>query len=418
MALIADLGGDDNLAVTTLELTHLDLTVDFADDSRITRVACFEELSDTRQTARDITSTSLNTRNLNQHITSLDFLTVFNNNMTTNGEVVGAKKFTRRKIVFGLNFYVLFFRIAENMADRHFRSISGLRDDEFAQTCSIIRLDTIGDTFDDILELNPTCGLCDDDSIERIPLCDDIALLDLLAILLVERRTVRNVLREQDNARIDVYEADFGQTTDNHLGRLTCLIEEVDSAELFELKLGIIFGLDHCIGSSVLGHTTSVEGTEGKLSTRLTDGLGCDDADGLTLLHHTRRSEVATIALHADAMLRLTSEHAANLDALDRAGLNLCCNGLGDFLASSDDELVVRRIDDIMDADTTEDTIVERADDLVTILKGGADKTTKGAAVLLGDDDVVRDIHQTTCQVTCVGRLQSGIGKTLTGTVR
>src|SRR5690606_36639651 len=40
------------------------------------------------------------------------------------------------------------------------------------------------------------------------------------------------------------------------------------------------------------------------------------------------------------------------------------------------------------------------------------------AAVLFADDDVLRDIHQTTGQVTRVGGAQSGVGQTLTGTVR
>src|SRR5690606_13376151 len=42
----------------------------------------------------------------------------------------------------------------------------------------------------------------------------------------------------------------------------------------------------------------------------------------------------------------------------------------------------------------------------------------RGAAVLLADDDVLRDVHQTTGQVTRVGGAQSGVGQTLAGAVR
>src|SRR5690606_31008280 len=45
-------------------------------------------------------------------------------------------------------------------------------------------------------------------------------------------------------------------------------------------------------------------------------------------------------------------------------------------------------------------------------------QTLRRAAVLLADDDVLRDVHQTTGQVTRVGGTQSGVGQTLTGTVR
>ena len=74
-------------------------------------------------------------------------------------------------------------------------------------------------------------------------------------------------------------------------------------------------------------------------------------------------------------------------------------------------------MDDIMNRHTAKDAVVEAADDFVAILQSGAYETTKGAAVLFVDDDIMADINKTTGQITCVGRLQSGIGQTLTGTV-
>ena len=41
-----------------------------------------------------------------------------------------------------------------------------------------------------------------------------------------------------------------------------------------------------------------------------------------------------------------------------------------------------------------------------------------GAAIDLADDDVLRDVDQTTGQVTRVCRTQRGVGQTLTGAVR
>ncbi len=40
------------------------------------------------------------------------------------------------------------------------------------------------------------------------------------------------------------------------------------------------------------------------------------------------------------------------------------------------------------------------------------------AAVVLADDDVLRDVHQTTGQVARVGGPERGVGQTLAGTVR
>ena len=48
----------------------------------------------------------------------------------------------------------------------------------------------------------------------------------------------------------------------------------------------------------------------------------------------------------------------------------------------------------------------------------GMRQAALGAAVLLADDDVLRDVHQTTGQVARVGGPQRGVGQTLAGTVR
>ena len=71
-----------------------------------------------------------------------------------------------------------------------------------------------------------------------------------------------------------------------------------------------------------------------------------------------------------------------------------------------------------MYGDAAQDALIERCDDLVAILQRTALKTAQRAAVLLGDDHVVGDVDQTTGKVSGIGRLHSGIGKSLTRTVR
>ena len=71
-----------------------------------------------------------------------------------------------------------------------------------------------------------------------------------------------------------------------------------------------------------------------------------------------------------------------------------------------------------MDGRAAEDALAEGLDDLVLVLDRGGDQAAERAAVFLGDDDVVGDVHQAAGQVTGIRRLQGGIGQTLTGTVR
>ena len=78
-----------------------------------------------------------------------------------------------------------------------------------------------------------------------------------------------------------------------------------------------------------------MERTKCKLCTRLTNGLCSNHTDSLSLLHHLAGGKVATVALHADTMLALASEHRTDLYALDWRVLNLLCHLLGNLLTGS-----------------------------------------------------------------------------------
>ena len=160
-----------------------------------------------------------------------------------------------------------------------------------------------------------------------------------------------------------------------------------------------------------------MERTERQLCTRLTDSLSGNHTDSLTLLNHTTGSEVTSVTLHADTFLRLTGEHRTDLHALDLCLLDGLSQGLGDLLTGRNDDLAVLRIHHIVNRHTTEDTLGEAGNNLIAVLQGGADQSAQGTTVLLVDDHIVRDVHESTCQVSSVGRLHGGVGQTFTGTV-
>ena len=299
----------------------------------------------------------------------------------------------------------------------HLHPVVRLDDDELLQACLFVGLNLVVDTFDDIFELDLTGHLRNDNSVEGIPLGNNLVLLHCIAVVLVERTAVGHVGRQQDNACGGVDEANFCQTAHNDLCRCSSLVDNVHGAQFLELEAGIVLGLDAGIGRCVACHTAGVERTERQLCTRLTDGLCCNDADCLALLHHAAGGKVAAVALHADTLAAFAREHRTNLDGLDGAVLNFLCLGLGNLLAGSTDELACKRMDDVMDRHATKDAVVEAADDFIAVLQGRANESAQGAAVLFVDDNVVADVNQTTGQVTGVGRLQCSIGQTLTGTV-
>jgi hypothetical protein len=66
------------------------------------------------------------------------------------------------------------------------------------------------------------------------------------------------------------------------------------------------------------GDAAGVERTHRQLRTGLTDGLGGDDADGLTELDHVAGRERHAVAVRADPVGGLAGEDRADADALDR----------------------------------------------------------------------------------------------------
>lgn len=160
-----------------------------------------------------------------------------------------------------------------------------------------------------------------------------------------------------------------------------------------------------------------MEGTESQLSTRLTDRLSSDYADHLAHLDGTIVCQVTTVALGAHTLLALTGEDGADLDLGDGRLLDLGGSVLIDLLIGPDDQLAGDRMDDVVDRAATEDTLVERCDDVLSLLDLTTDDTAERTAVLLGDDHIGGDIDETTGQVTGVGGLECRIGESLTGTV-
>ena len=66
----------------------------------------------------------------------------------------------------------------------------------------------------------------------------------------------------------------------------------------------------------------------------------------------------------------------------------------------------------------SEYTFVECRDNFITILKCSADQSTQRSAVFFVDNNVVRHVYQTACEVSSIGSFHSRVGKTLTCTVR
>ena len=152
----------------------------------------------------------------------------------------------------------------------------------------------------------------------------------------------------KDDACILIDEANFGESRHNHLAGSAVVAHHVYSAEFVEFSTAVALSHDSCVGSSTTGDTTGVERTECELRTWFTDGLCSDDTHSFTLLYHLRGREVATVALHADAMTAFTGENGTDFHFFDACGLNGCCDGFGDFFTTVHEDMSIFGVCDVV----------------------------------------------------------------------
>ena len=157
--------------------------------------------------------------------------------------------------------------------------------------------------------------------------------------------------------------------------------------------------------------SSDVEGSHGQLRTGLSDGLCGDDSDSLTDRNRLVGRKVAAVALLADAVLGLAGENGPDQDSLDSRILD----GLGlvicDLVIQRDDDLAGVRVDDVLERVVSGDPVGKALDDLVTVLDGGPDDTVDGSAVLLVDDDVLRDVDQSSGEISGLCCLENNKAK-------
>ena len=76
------------------------------------------------------------------------------------------------------------------------------------------------------------------------------------------------------------------------------------------------------------------------------------------------------------------------------------------------------RIEHFLGGDAAQDALAQRLDDVLAFLERRDLEAEDGAAILLGDRDVLRHVHEAARQVAGVRRLRGGVGQALPGAVR
>ena len=165
-------------------------------------------------------------------------------------------------------------------------------------------------------------------------------------------------------------------------------------------------------------HTTGVEGTHGQLSAGLADRLSGDDADGLADINQLAGRHRLAVAHGTGSDLALAGQDRTHADGLHALRNELLKTRGREFFACSCDDLAINL--DIASERTSRSRGVDavECDELAVNHLGQCELVAAlGAAVDLADDDILRDVDQTTGQVTRVSGTKCGISKTLTRAV-
>src|ERR1700687_6132164 len=160
-----------------------------------------------------------------------------------------------------------------------------------------------------------------------------------------------------------------------------------------------------------------MEGTHSELRSRFANGLSRDHTGSLAEFHRTPGTQIASVAHDANSAPRLAGEYRANLHPLDTGSLNRTRQIFSDLVVHIDYNLAFV-VFDLLERHAAHDAVAQRLDDLAGFDDTGNENSVHRAAVVFADDHVLRDIDETTRQITRVGGLQRRIGQSLAGAVR
>src|SRR5690606_24241635 len=164
---------------------------------------------------------------------------------------------------------------------------------------------------DQVLILHDTVLFRDQRHGERIPFGDPVALLHLFAVLVHDRRALRQLVG-RTLAALAVDDRDFARTRQRQAA--TALVDNRRHVAIFDRA--VRDGLEVRLLVD-LRRAADVEGPHRQLRAGLTDRLGGDDAHGLADVHRRAACKVAAVAFGADPHRRFADERAADLDGLN-----------------------------------------------------------------------------------------------------
>ena len=191
-----------------------------------------------------------------------------------------------------------------------------------------------------------------------------------------------------------------------------------DDVAVLDLDLAVERRLDRGLLGAALRRAADMEGAHRQLRAGLADRLRRDDADRFAHIDDGAARQIAPIALAAHADLQLAGQHRADRHRVDAGPLDRVDRVLVDQPAGGEHDLARQRVEHVDRGAAPENAVGQRRDDVAALDDGAGQQAAGRAAILLGDDRVLRDIDEAAGQIAGIGGLQRRVGETLAGAVR
>ena len=247
----------------------------------------------------------------------------------------------------------------------------------------------------------------------RIPVCYGFTTGNLLAITFRHNGAVRHFIALFGTTEF-VDQLQLGITGSNN--QLTAGVH--NRLRVAQTDATFVFHLDAGLSSRTRCRTTDVERTHRQLCTRLTDGLCRDNADSLTFVDDVATCQVTTVAVRTYTKVGVAGYNGTYFDGVNGVLFQQIAPVLVQQRVAWNQNIRRTRLQNVFSSHTTQNAIAQRLFNIATLDNRGHGDAFQGAAVIFSDDQVLRDVNQTTSQVTGVRRFQCGIRQTFTRTVR
>ena len=399
---------DGNPLFGLVVFAELDHTVNIGDNCRIFRAAGFKQLGNARQTAGNIFGLGAFSRNTRDNVADFNLVTVVNRQ---NGVC--------RHIITDFFAVVISYRLAFGVFENNarFQTRAGgigapVNNNLGNDTCRFVSRFANRNIVNQVNQLNLAGFFGDDRNRKRIPLGNLLALLNFCAFGSQNLRAVRNMVT-RFLAVIGVDNHNLAVARQNN----AVAFRVDDHMIVFELENTGKRNFNRSLLGAFLSRAANVERSHRQLGTGFADGLRGDNADRLADIDRRTAGQVAAVARGADTVFGFAGQNRTDLNLFDTGCLNNLNVVFVNQFSFGNQNFAGFGMNNVFLNCAAEDSVADGNDNVAAVDNRTNNDAALGAAVGLGNDDILRNVDQTTGKVTGVRGFQSRIGQTFTGTV-